>query len=71
MLLFLTRSVVVAVRTFNDTVNNRLTGTIPTEIGFLTFLDILDLSDNSLNGKIPPELYMLKFLRNLLLGKYM
>ncbi len=43
---------------------NRLVGELPHEIGNLTALEVLDLSDNyRLGGEIPEELYNLKNLR--------
>ncbi|KAL6286917.1 hypothetical protein ACE6H2_011307 [Prunus campanulata] len=35
--------------------HNSISGTIPSEIGFLKSLQILDLSENNLNGSIPHE----------------
>jgi Leucine-rich repeat (LRR) protein len=35
---------------------NQLTGSIPSEIGYLTNLIILDLYTNQLTGSIPPEI---------------
>ena len=35
---------------------NRLSGSIPSELGELTELEILNLSDNGLSGPVPPEL---------------
>jgi Leucine-rich repeat (LRR) protein len=42
--------------------NNNITGSIPSELGKLSMLQTLDLSDNFFNGKIPPSL---GYLRNL------
>ena len=47
--------------------NNRLTGTIPSEIGRLVGLENLDLGKNQLSGNIPPEIGNLANLRHLTL----
>ena len=47
--------------------NNQLTGTIPTLVGTLTNLQLLDFSSNKLNGTIPTELGLLSNLNGLLL----
>ncbi|XP_008229398.1 PREDICTED: probable LRR receptor-like serine/threonine-protein kinase At4g08850 [Prunus mume] len=39
--------------------HNSISGTIPSEIGFLKSLQILDLSENNLNGSIPHEVGLL------------
>ena len=39
-----------------DLWQNNLNGTIPSELGDLTFLNTLNLFDNQLRGEIPPEL---------------
>jgi Leucine-rich repeat (LRR) protein len=39
--------------------NNRLSGTIPTSIGMLTNLNVLNLAENHLNGTIPTEIGLL------------
>jgi hypothetical protein len=44
-----------------------LTGTIPAELGNLTYLAALDLADNSLDGAIPAELSMLGSMEQLYL----
>ena len=46
-------------------VRDRLTGTLPSELGGLAELIALDLSSNYLNGNIPPELGGLMKLRSL------
>ncbi len=48
-------------------IENKLTGTIPAEIGNITELDTLDLSKNALSGAIPPEMGNLANLRVLYL----
>lgn len=49
--------------------NDGLTGTIPTEIGLMTSLEILDLSSTTLlTGTIPTELGLLSNLRSVDLG---
>ena len=53
--------------------SNYLSGTIPAELGNLTNMEVLDLSDNSvagceLTGDIPPELGNLAHLQQLLLA---
>ncbi len=47
--------------------SNRLTGSIPPEIGNLTSLELLYLDDNQLTGSIPPEIVNLTSLAYLLL----
>eukprot|EP00804_Cyclotella_cryptica_P027390 CCRYP_008822-RB/>CCRYP_008822-RB protein AED:0.24 eAED:0.24 QI:174/1/1/1/1/0.75/4/718/463 len=46
----------------------KLSGTIPSEIGFLPYLVKLDLADNEITGTIPQELYGLANLRHLYLN---
>jgi Leucine-rich repeat (LRR) protein len=48
--------------------NNKLSGTIPTEIGQLTQLEHLYLNNNELNGVIPATVGQLIKIRNLNLG---
>ena len=48
--------------------NNNLTGTIPTGLNKLVFLDTLDLSENHLSGAIPVELCTLSQLQMLRLN---
>ena len=45
--------------------NNNLTGIIPSEIGSLESLEILNLGSNSITGVIPDELFTLPNLTNL------
>ncbi|KAL3820267.1 hypothetical protein ACJIZ3_006172 [Penstemon smallii] len=45
--------------------NMNLSGTIPPQIGNLSFLVSLDMSGNNLNGNLPNELAKLKRLKNL------
>ncbi len=47
---------------------NRLSGSIPPDLGGLTQLDRLDLADNQLSGAIPAELGRLAMLRTLWLA---
>ncbi|KAG7567720.1 Leucine-rich repeat [Arabidopsis thaliana x Arabidopsis arenosa] len=54
-----------------DMSNNFLTGTIPSWISTISYLDILSVSNNFLEGTIPPSLVNMKFLDisgNLLSG---
>jgi len=44
---------------------NQLSGTIPAELGQLSYLENLTLTDNQLSGTIPPELGQLSNLRKL------
>ena len=46
----------------------KLTGTIPSEIGFLPYLKEIDLANNDITGTIPLELYGLQKLRRLYLN---
>lgn len=46
----------------------KLSGTIPSEIGFLPYLVTLDLANNKIEGTIPQELYGLERLRHLYLN---
>ena len=48
--------------------DNQLTGPIPSEIGNLTNLKLLDLRDNQLTGSIPSEIYNLTLLWGLKLN---
>ena len=47
---------------------NDLAGVIPGDLGYLTNLEVLDLSGNSLTGRIPPELGDLASLQRLRLS---
>ena len=49
--------------------SNKLTGSIPVELGSLTALSFLDLSGNGLSGPIPPEIGSLTALSNLVLSR--
>ena len=49
--------------------SNKLTGSIPVELGNLTALGFLDLSGNQLSGPIPAELGSLTALSNLVLSR--
>ena len=49
--------------------SNKLTGSIPAELGNLTALSFLDLSGNQLSGPIPTELGSLTALSNLVLSR--
>ncbi len=51
-----------------DLSNNRLTGPIPSTLGWLTELRTLDLSSNQLSGEIPPELGELPNLQEIALA---
>ena len=44
---------------------NFLNGTIPTQLGKLTLLEIMDLSKNRLKGSIPSQLGELEYLTRL------
>jgi Leucine-rich repeat (LRR) protein len=46
----------------------KLTGPIPSEIGFLPYLITIDLANNDITGTIPEELYGLERLRHLYLN---
>ena len=46
----------------------KLTGTIPSEIGFLPYLVTFDLANNEITGTIPEELYGLERLKHLYLN---
>ena len=46
---------------------NRLTGTIPLEIGNMTALQVLDLNTNSLEGELPGTITSLRNLQYLAL----
>mmetsp|Transcript_15459 Transcript_15459/g.31725 ORF Transcript_15459/g.31725 Transcript_15459/m.31725 type:complete len:93 (-) Transcript_15459:700-978(-) len=48
--------------------NNDVSGSIPTEIGYLTSLKLLNLRGNSFTGEIPSEIGQLTNLREILLG---
>lgn len=52
-----------------NTGNNALTGAIPTEIGLLRNLTVLDLGNNGFEERIPREVHSLKNLQLLYLGK--
>ena len=43
-----------------DLKNREFSGIIPSDVGFLTGLQVLDLSDNRLTGSIPPSLDTLR-----------
>ena len=47
---------------------NSLQGTIPTELGLLTSLQVLYVYDNSLQGTIPTEFGLLTSLQDLILS---
>ena len=46
-----------------------MTGEIPSELGGLSNLEVLDLDNNQLTGEIPPELGGLSNLTGLWLGR--
>lgn len=48
--------------------SKKLSGTIPSEIGFLPYLVTIDLANNKIEGTIPQELYGLERLRHLYLN---
>jgi len=48
-----------------DLSDNKLSGTIPAEIGQLAYLENLDLRNNQLSGNIPPEIGILTNLKHL------
>ena len=48
-----------------DLSENELNGTIPSELGYLTYLEALYLSENQLSGTIPPALGILSYLIEL------
>ncbi len=48
---------------------NKLTGSIPSEVGNLTNLEYLSLGDNQLTGEIPPEIENLTKLTSLDLSR--
>ena len=48
-----------------DLSENELNGTIPSELGYLTYLEALYLSENQLSGPIPPALGILSSLFEL------
>jgi Leucine-rich repeat (LRR) protein len=50
-----------------DLLNNALTGSVPSEIGLLTDLQVLLLGRNQLDGRLPSELYRLEHLCKLLI----
>jgi hypothetical protein len=45
--------------------NNKLTGSIPTELGYLTELTRLELDESSFTGSIPTEIGLLTRLNHL------
>ncbi|KAI3522231.1 hypothetical protein L1887_11715 [Cichorium endivia] len=49
--------------------SNRISGSIPSSIGQLKGLALLNLSYNSISGRIPPEIGQLENLEELVLGK--
>jgi hypothetical protein len=48
--------------------NAPLTGTIPTELGSMTSLELLNLSSNQIGGTVPTELGNISTLQEVLLG---
>ena len=48
-----------------DLSDNELSSTIPSELGHLTYLEVLYLSENQLSGTIPPALGILSHLIEL------
>lgn len=53
---------------FLDLNSNNLTGTIPTDIGNVTYLEELNLGGNNITGSLPSQLTNLTFLKRLYLG---
>ena len=47
---------------------NLLVGTLPAELGYLTYLETLNLSENRLTGPLPPEIGDATLLREIDLG---
>ncbi|KAL6905512.1 hypothetical protein ACP4OV_003113 [Aristida adscensionis] len=58
----------VSLSTSLDLSHNSLTGSIPSNIGFLRDLEILDLSYNNLSGSVPSSLVNLQSLTQLVLA---
>ena len=50
--------------------DNEFIGSIPTEVGLLTNIRFLDLSENKFEGSIPNEFGLLASLQTLDLGMY-
>ena len=49
--------------------DNEFVGSIPTEVGLLTNIRFLDLSENKFEGSIPSDFGALTFLEALALGE--